>query len=107
MKKLLGKSSWYKGRSKVDYYSVKKKNGSRKNVNEQVEQMEQKTVLYVEHIRNGKRRTRLREVIAARLAPLMGFSIEVVERAGGTLRSQFPQSSLWEEAPCGCPLCMT
>ena len=30
MKQLLGKSSWYKGRSKVDYYNYDKKPGSRK-----------------------------------------------------------------------------
>ena len=42
-----------------------------------------------------------------RLAPLMGFSVKVVEREGGALKNQFPQSSLWEGAPCGRPSCVT
>ena len=42
-----------------------------------------------------------------RLAPMLGFGIKIVERAGRTLRSQFPLSSLWDGAPCGRMECVT
>ena len=38
---------------------------------------------------------------------MMGFSVKVVERAGATLKSRFPQASIWEGAHCGRDLCVT
>ena len=43
----------------------------------------------------------------ARLNPILGFSVKIVERTGRTLRSHFPQSSLWDGAPCGRDKCIT
>ena len=108
MKKVfLSKSSWYKGRSKVDYYGSRK-GGNRKGGEQpkREEYLEQKSVLFVEHTRDGELCRRLREVIG-RMAPLLGFSIKVVERSGRTLKSCFPQSSLWEGVHCGRPQCIT
>ena len=108
-KTLLGRSNWFKGRKKIDYY---KNNGGRRTGNKdenndgREEHLNQKSVLFVEHTRNGELGAKLRGVIA-RLAPLMGFSVKVVERAGGALKNQFPQSSLWEGAPCGRPSFVT
>ena len=61
--------------------------------------MEQKSIVFVEQTKDGELGKRLREVIA-RLAPIMGFSIKVVERAGATLKSRLLQS-IWEGAKCG------
>ena len=105
-KKLLERSSWYKNGSKKDYYGSnrgsscksKKSNGEEHNV--------KKSVLFVENTRNGELAAQLREVIS-RLSPLLGFSIKVVERAGGALKNQFPQSSLWDGTPCGRSKCIT
>ena len=68
--------------------------------------MEQKSVLFVEHTKDGELSRRLREVIG-RMAPMLGFSVKVVERTGRTLKSCFPQSSLWEGVHCGRPQCIT
>ena len=93
-KKLLSRSNWYKGRNKENYYgSNKKSNGEQQQKQKRVKYMEQKSVLFVEHTQSGELSSRLREVIG-RLAPMLGFSIKVVERTGRTLKSCFPQSSL-------------
>ena len=89
-KVLLSKSSWYKGKSRKDYYGSRK--GGNKKGAEQLnreEYLEQKSVLFVERTRDGELCRRLREVIG-RMAPLLGFSIKVVERSGRTLKSFFP-----------------
>ena len=89
-KVLLSKSSWYKGRSRKDYYGSCK--AGNKKGGEQMsreEYLEQKSVLFVERTRDGELCRRLREVIG-RMAPLLGFSIKVVERSGRTLKSFFP-----------------
>ena len=36
-----------------------------------------------------------------RLAPVVGFNIKIVERAGATLKSSFPLANLWEDTKCG------
>ena len=66
---------------------------------EKEEKWEQKSILFVEQTKDGELSKRLREVIL-RLAPTLGFSIKVVERAGMSLRKKFPQSNLWEGAGC-------
>ena len=67
--------------------------------------MEQKSVVFVEQTKDGEMGKRLREVIT-RLAPIMGFSIKVVERGGGTLKSRLPQN-IWEGSKCGHEKCIT
>ena len=42
-----------------------------------------------------------------RLTPILGFRVKIVERTGSTLKSHFPQSSLWDGAPCGREGCIT
>ena len=81
-KKLLARSNWFKGGKKGDYY-VKDPMVSNKKPMKIEEFREQKTVLFVEHTRNGELGAKLREVIG-RLAPLLGVSIEVVERSGSS-----------------------
>ena len=43
----------------------------------------------------------------SRLAPTLGFGVKVVERAGSTLKAQFPLSTLWKGAKCGRTECIT
>ena len=107
-KKLLSKKSWYKGdRKKADYYdrlgSRSSNGGMKKGSNKP---LEQKSVLFVENTNEGELAKRIREVIL-RLAPVLGFSIKVVERTGATLQSKFPQAALWEGAHCGRDVCIT
>ena len=37
---------------------------------------------------------------------MIGFSFKVVERAGSTLKSKFPQSRLWDGMQCGRSECI-
>ena len=108
-KKLTAKTSWYKNRRKRNYY--KSGGGSRHEGGEpkepaKEESWEQKSILFVEQTREGELSKKLREVIQ-RLAPTLGFSIKVVERAGMSLKNKFPQSSLWDGAKCGRDRCTT
>ena len=54
----------------------------------------------------GELAKRLRELLQ-RLAPVMGFTVKVVERMGATLQSRFPQSGIWEGTQCGRNTCIT
>ena len=109
-KKMLSKYSWYKGaRSKAtDFYRGNRRgkmNVKGANSREQ-KTAPPKTVLFVEQTPMGELGRRLRELIT-RLTPILGFNVKVVERNGSALKSHFPQSSLWDGAPCGRPMCIT
>ena len=65
-----------------------------------------KTVLFIEQTPMGELGRRLRELMN-RLAPILGFTVKIVERNGSSLKSHFPQSSLWDGAPCGRTTCIT
>ena len=65
-----------------------------------------KTILFVEHTKNGELAAKLRE-LTRRLAPTLGFSVKVVERAGASLKSLFPLGNLWEGATCPREHCIT
>ena len=54
----------------------------------------------------GELARRLRDLLQ-RLAPVIGFTIKVVGRAGASLQSRFPQASIWEGAQCGRSQCVT
>ena len=111
-KKLLGKSNWYKNRKNTRSTQENKSNsakGSRKCKDKKIpgeQTPPMKTVLFVEHTKNGELATKLRE-LTRRLAPTLGFSVKVVERAGATLKSLFPLGSLWEGATCPREDCTT
>ena len=103
-KKLLAKTNWYKKKKTENLYD-KSKGGSRmrKGVNNYVEH---KTVLFVEQTNNGELGRRLRELME-RISPILGFGVKIVERNGASLKSKFPQASLWEGAHCGRAKCIT
>ena len=99
-KKLLGNANWYKKNKKnndQDYPGSKNSNEKNKKNTKTWEQksVEHKTVIFVEYTREGELGNRLRELYN-RLSGMLGFNIKVVERAGSTLRSQFPVTTLWD-----------
>ena len=53
------------------------------------EEQEYKTVMFVQYTKNGEIATILRE-LASRLVYTLGFRVKIVERAGASIRSQFP-----------------
>ena len=69
-------------------------------------ELEYKTVLFTEFTKDGELASTLRE-LCTRLAPLLGFKIKVVERAGTALKNMFPTNNLWEGQKCGRPDCTT
>ena len=106
-KKLLEKSNWYKKKRSNDSDEKPRgrKNTGKKSKEEQTEKPVPKTLLFVEHTKNGEVASRLRELVR-RLLPAIGFSIKVVERAGSPLRSLFPLASLWDDTKCGRADCV-
>ena len=91
---MLSKTTWYRKRSKVDLYSKSTGAGKKKKNDMKVDRVEQKTVLFIEQTHQGELGRRLRELLT-RITPLLGFGVKVVERTGSSLRSKFPQASLW------------
>ena len=98
--KLVGKSTWFKGRGanskKVGGTTGKrsKKEGGRTTTSTP------RSVLFVDYTPGGELAARLRELIL-RLEPTIGFSVKVVERSGLSLQSQFPLTTLWSGTSCG------
>ena len=103
-KKLLAKTNRYRKGGKEDQKRKSTKGHIRKE--SQVKQLEHKTVIFVEQTPRGELAKRLRELMS-RISPILGFGIKVVERSGCSLKSQFPQSSLWEGNHCGRESCIT
>ena len=109
-KKLLSKYSWYKGaRSRASDHYKGPKGGNKKSkgaAKGAVVKTIPKTVLFIEQTPMGELGRRMRELMS-RLTPILGFAVKVVERNGSSLKSHFPQSSLWDGAPCGRTTCIT
>ena len=111
-KKLLAKSTWFKG-SKDSTNTIprteeskKKKQKSRTDKEPAKEQTVYKSVLFVENTEGGEFLNRMRELSKA-LSSSLGFGIKIVERCGSSLRSKFPLSTLWEGSKCGRKDCTT
>ena len=116
-KKLLAKSNWFKKKKKVDqsYQPSKGSPGGpgswKPGPWEQLKydrepKLETKTILFVAQTPRGELARRMRETIR-NMEPTLGFKVKVVERAGQTLGSKFPLSTLWEGAKCGRTDCTT
>ena len=63
-------------------------------------------MVFVEQTPNGELARRVRETLC-RLEPTMGFRVKVAERAGQTIGSKLPLTSLWDGAKCGRKDCTT
>ena len=90
-KKILGKSTWFKGGKEGKKKTVL--NGRNKGLkwehrNSDTGPLDTKTVLFVEHTPEGTLAKMLREQLG-RMEGTMGFRIKVVERAGTRLKDMF------------------
>ena len=102
-KKLTTSSSWFKIRRSRDEYLTGEgwRKGKEKNKTTVLEKkIRQKSVIFVEQTRMGELPSLLRSMMT-RLAPTLGFSVKVVERAGASLRNMFSQGGLWDGVQCG------
>ena len=61
---------------------------------EDMKEVKNKTVLFVEYTEGGELVDRLNELIM-RLTPALGFGFKVTERAGTNLQNSFPLTTLW------------
>ena len=109
LKKLVGKTTWYKKKNKSTAPSVGANNaaekGAKKDKKVQEQVFEPQTVLFVEYSKNGELASKLRELMK-RLAHTIGFNVKVVERTGASLRNQFPTTTLWDGSHCGREECV-
>ena len=68
---------------------------------------EPQAVMFLEYSKNGELASRMKD-LTKRLSEVTDFRVKVVERAGGTLKDQFPTTTLWEGSSCdrtGCTTC--
>ena len=106
--KLLGKTTWYR-KSKKSRENPQESRGKSKSKEQNgggEEQVQYRTVLFVENTEGAELASRLKE-LTRRLAPRIGFGVKIVERSGSTLRSRFPLNNLWDGAECGRADCVT
>ena len=107
-KKMLGKTSWYKGRGEKDKCGATKtatKGGSRTK-KEGATRVKTRAVLFVDQSPQGELAKRLREQLSG-LEPTLGYRVRVVERTGRSLQTIFSQTSIWEGLGCGREPCVT
>ena len=105
-KKLLGKSTWFKGGGKRTCSSVPGgvKRGVKRKRMEEVSRT--RSVLFVEHTPGGELAKRLREQLL-RMETLMGFHIKVIERTGTKLKDLFSLTNVWGGMKCERGDCTT
>ena len=109
VKKLLGKTTWYRRSRNYKLEENNAKTGTRKGAKKTTNEeqiKEQKTVLFVEYSKHGELATKMRE-LTQKLVPTIGFGIKVVERAGTALKHQFPTTTLLDGNKCGRQDCTT
>ena len=104
-KKILGKSTWFKGgkRSCSATQDGRKPTGGRMKHNEEIKT---RSVIFVEHTREGGLAKQLREQLM-RIEPMMGFRLKVVERSGTQLKDMFSLTNVWGGTQCGREDCTT
>ena len=110
-KKIMGRSSWFKGgNGKKTTQKWNKNINSRNNSGGKGKwnstELKTRTVLFVEHTPGGELAKRLREQLS-RMEGLMGFKIKVVERTGTALKDLFSLSDVWSGGVCSREDCTT
>ena len=109
-KKIMGKSTWFKGGGgKISNTGTPSggywKRGS-KNDNTGTGPLRTRTVLFVENTPNGELSKRIREQLA-RMEGIMGYKMKVVERVGTQLKDLFSLTNVWGGTVCGRNNCTT
>ena len=107
-KKLLGKSSWFrgsKGGGAKKSTLVRGGKGEKEQKGVGNTEIKTRSVIFVEQTPHGELAKRIREVLS-RLEGYMGFKVKVAERSGTSIKNMFPLNSLWEGAQCGRSTCI-
>ena len=104
-KKLLGRTSWYKGRkSKKEESKATGNRGTKRHRGESPPKT--RAVLFIEQTPGGELSRRIKELLQ-RLEPTLGYSVRVVERTGRSVQSVFSQPALWQGLRCERSECVT
>ena len=109
-KKLLGKSTWFKGNANGGKGNTNLRGGKNmkrgNNLKADTGPLKTRTVLFVEHTPDGTLAKRLREQLE-RMEQTIGFKIKVVEHAGTKLKDMFSLTNLWGGSQCERKDCTT
>ena len=109
-KRLLGKSSWFKGRSSNNKEEVMEPGTHRRRHdgtgNGNNENLRTRAVIFVEQTPQGELAKMMREQIL-KMEHILGYRLRVVERTGRNVLSTFPQTSTWKGEQCGREECVT
>ena len=111
-KKILGKSTWFKGkksggkRTHTDLTRGGELGSGKGRKMGNTGPLETRTVLFVEHTPDGTLAKRLREQLG-RMEQTMGFKMKVVERAGTRLKDLFSLTNVWGGSQCEREDCTT
>ena len=108
-RKLLGKTSWYRGKKankdKDDKQSRKGRGGG-KTKKMGSKDLKTRAVIFVDQRPYGELAKRIRELLT-KLEPTMGYRVKVVEKTGRTIQNMFSQTNIWKGAQCGRMECIT
>ena len=112
-KKLLGKSSWFRGRKKPEEekeeHHVTHRGGGKKitkGAGGPGKELKTRSVLFVDQTPGGELAKQVREKLRD-LEPILGYRLRVVERTGRNLLRSFPQTRSWKGEQCGRHDCVT
>ena len=122
-KKLIGKTTWYRGKKTTDSKKEDRilqedseegtnqggKNGrgiKKDNTLEGRKDLKTAAVLFVDNTKDSELARAMREVIG-RLENILGYKVKIVERSGTPLKLMFPLSKIGEGQQCGRLDCIT
>ena len=98
VKKLLGKSNWFKER--------RKREGTRRSQKQKQKLPEVVTVLFVPQTHKGELAKRL-QVVENTISKLSGEKVKIVERGGTQIKQILHKSNPWSKGFCGRANCLT
>ena len=98
VKKLLGKSNWFKKKKKIE--------GKKKNKTQKENSPEVVTVLFVPQTPQGELARRLK-VVENKISKLSGEKVKIVERGGTQVKQIMHKSNPWNKGFCGRANCLT
>ena len=111
-KRLLGKSSWFRGKKSIDekeQYPAPERSSNGKKVTKpdmRNSTLRTRSVLFVEQTPRGELAILLREQLQ-KMEQVLGYRIRVVERTGRNIMSSYPQTATWRGLQCGRVECIT
>ena len=105
-KKILGKSTWFKGGIRRGPKVQRKGNTGVKRKRGDEEDLKTRSVMFVEYTGEGEMAKKLRVELGS-MENLMGFKMKIVERTGTKLMDLFSPTNVWKGSKCEREDCTT